>query len=119
MAASSLRCCEKTEERRPGPKARKEIGPGQAGEPGRRGPGGVTPPGPRLTPPLRFPGLRRCNRRARLELGHSPAGTGRSHNAMPVRRSEEHTSELQSLIRNSYAVFCLKKKITRLTINHY
>src|SRR3546814_5235455 len=25
-------------------------------------------------------------------------------------RSEEHTSELQSLIRNSYAVFCLKKK---------
>src|SRR3546814_17218654 len=30
-------------------------------------------------------------------------------------RSEEHTSELQSLMRNSYAVFCLKKKknITR------
>src|SRR3546814_9154869 len=30
----------------------------------------------------------------------------------PVRldRSEEHTSELQSLMRNSYAVFCLKKK---------
>src|SRR3546814_3182113 len=30
------------------------------------------------------------------------AGTG--------ERSEEHTSELQSLMRNSYAVFCLKKK---------
>src|SRR3546814_2666610 len=29
---------------------------------------------------------------------------------MPVLRSEEHTSELQSLMRNSYAVFCLKKK---------
>src|SRR3546814_10691950 len=30
---------------------------------------------------------------------------------MPVAsRSEEHTSELQSLMRNSYAVFCLKKK---------
>src|SRR3546814_1634470 len=28
------------------------------------------------------------------------------------RRSEEHTSELQSLMRISYAVFCLKKKIT-------
>src|SRR3546814_2848321 len=28
------------------------------------------------------------------------------------RRSEEHTSELQSLMRNSYAVFCLKKKTT-------
>src|SRR3546814_620542 len=27
-----------------------------------------------------------------------------------IRRSEEHTSELQSLMRNSYAVFCLKKK---------
>src|SRR3546814_1028543 len=29
-----------------------------------------------------------------------------------IGRSEEHTSELQSLMRNSYAVFCLKKKIT-------
>src|SRR3546814_5175375 len=29
---------------------------------------------------------------------------------MRRRRSEEHTSELQSLMRNSYAVFCLKKK---------
>src|SRR3546814_4062982 len=32
--------------------------------------------------------------------------TGRT----PIVRSEEHTSELQSLMRNSYAVFCLKKK---------
>src|SRR3546814_5021557 len=30
--------------------------------------------------------------------------------AMPSSRSEEHTSELQSLMRISYAVFCLKKK---------
>src|SRR3546814_6807621 len=29
----------------------------------------------------------------------------------PTMRSEEHTSELQSLMSNSYAVFCLKKKI--------
>src|SRR3546814_9503243 len=29
---------------------------------------------------------------------------------MPIPRSEEHTSELQSLMRISYAVFCLKKK---------
>src|SRR3546814_9187473 len=28
----------------------------------------------------------------------------------PLARSEEHTSELQSLMRTSYAVFCLKKK---------
>src|SRR3546814_1047363 len=33
-------------------------------------------------------------------------------NIYPTRRSEEHTSELQSLMRNSYAVFCLKKKKT-------
>src|SRR3546814_8170200 len=31
------------------------------------------------------------------------------------RRSEEHTSELQSLMRTSYAVFCLKKKKTHHT----
>src|SRR3546814_9730506 len=30
-----------------------------------------------------------------------------------LRRSEEHTSELQSLMRISYAVFCLKKKINK------
>src|SRR3546814_1571410 len=35
----------------------------------------------------------------------------RSH----VERSEEHTSELQSLMRISYAVFCLKKKKNTLT----
>src|SRR3546814_6394563 len=32
------------------------------------------------------------------------------HQAAALRRSEEHTSELQSLMRISYAVFCLKKK---------
>src|SRR3546814_6552531 len=34
---------------------------------------------------------------------------------MDDRRSEEHTSELQSLMRISYAVFCLKKKNTHNT----
>src|SRR3546814_5839187 len=34
-------------------------------------------------------------------------------------RSEEHTSELQSLMRISYAVFCLKKKKTYQTLNRY
>src|SRR3546814_10742539 len=35
-------------------------------------------------------------------------------------RSEEHTSELQSLMRISYAVFCLKKKkITLIQTNHF
>src|SRR3546814_10526090 len=41
-------------------------------------------------------------------------GYGRGHSVREVldgiRRSEEHTSELQSLMRISYAVFCLKKK---------
>src|SRR3546814_15045844 len=34
------------------------------------------------------------------------------------QRSEEHTSELQSLMRISYAVFCLKKKTTTQNDNH-
>src|SRR3546814_9403431 len=39
--------------------------------------------------------------------------------AGPVEeRSEEHTSELQSLMRISYAVFCLKKKKTQNTRTH-
>src|SRR3546814_9961541 len=33
----------------------------------------------------------------------------------PISRSEEHTSELQSLMRSSYDVFCLKKKRMRKT----
>src|SRR3546814_8338015 len=33
-------------------------------------------------------------------------------------RSEEHTSELQSLMRISYAVFCLKKKTNNTNLNH-
>src|SRR3546814_7405479 len=32
------------------------------------------------------------------------------HDQLGAQRSEEHTSELQSLMRNSYAVFCLKNK---------
>src|SRR3546814_6361288 len=41
----------------------------------------------------------------------------RSKYQFPSARSEEHTSELQSLMRISYAVFCLKKK-TEQTMNH-
>src|SRR3546814_9223757 len=42
--------------------------------------------------------------------GHSSAGRAPALQAGGRRRSEEHTSELQSLMRISYAVFCLKKK---------
>src|SRR3546814_9760982 len=45
----------------------------------------------------------RLGRLAGLDMGKGGGGAG---------RSEEHTSELQSLMRNSYAVFCLKKKTT-------
>src|SRR3546814_10119593 len=41
--------------------------------------------------------------------GYVPRRTGGRRDRTPVR-SEEHTSELQSLMRISYAVFCLKKK---------
>src|SRR3546814_5690908 len=37
---------------------------------------------------------------------------------MVAIRSEEHTSELQSLMRISYAVFCLKKKTKTTTLNN-
>src|SRR3546814_3149974 len=46
-------------------------------------------------------------------VGMSTIGTIRGTFGSPyLLRSEEHTSELQSLMRISYAVFCLKKKIT-------
>src|SRR3546814_4952050 len=50
-------------------------------------------------------GVRRRARRFLLVEYNIPRGC--------LARSEEHTSELQSLMRNSYAVFCLKKKHTK------
>src|SRR3546814_5303939 len=51
--------------------------------------------------------------RQRPAVRRRRAAGGRFHSLSPRpwhRRSEEHTSELQSLMRISYAVFCLKKK---------
>src|SRR3546814_1382426 len=59
-----------------------------------------------------------------LEQVGQPAGTaGHGRSGKPERkpamgRSEEHTSELQSLMRISYAVFCLKKKKTKTTLRN-
>src|SRR3546814_10236845 len=44
-----------------------------------------------------------------------PKGPKKGLWPMGQRRSEEHTSELQSLMRISYAVFCLKKKTHKTT----
>src|SRR3546814_6641406 len=78
--------------------------------------------------PHSFPPRRASDLRARLRRRCAPpdicapacAATGRNNawsSARPIGstcrssgRSEEHTSELQSLMRISYAVFCLKKK---------
>src|SRR3546814_5015332 len=66
----------------------------------------------------------------RSRIGHAGAGQQFGHGGVDVvavaqyvgqrrarQRSEEHTSELQSLMRISYAVFCLKKKNINLHIN--
>src|SRR3546814_8659331 len=55
----------------------------------------------------------RHRRRPDPAAGAFPAGKCAGHRRPGLsdrRRSEEHTSELQSLMRISYAVFCLKKK---------
>src|SRR3546814_4965271 len=45
-----------------------------------------------------------------LQFKGEPATVARALGDLLPARSEEHTSELQSLMRSSYAVFCLKKK---------
>src|SRR3546814_7651843 len=64
-------------------------------------------------------------RRPRRPAGHADRGDhprwGADHRGRPPlrpARSEEHTSELQSLMRISYAVFCLKKKKIQSTTNN-
>src|SRR3546814_6747249 len=47
------------------------------------------------------------------QVGAEPGGGHDEHRAQVDVRSEEHTSELQSLMRISYAVFCLKNKKTK------
>src|SRR3546814_7819464 len=59
-------------------------------------------------------------RRAMREEAAFPKGYLEDKNrfGQQKRRSEEHTSELQSLMRISYAVFCLKKKNTKNETNN-
>src|SRR3546814_4866073 len=53
----------------------------------------------------------RLNEKRRLSLA-SQSSRSRAATLSSLPRSEEHTSELQSLMRISYAVFCLKKQTT-------
>src|SRR3546814_1145760 len=61
-------------------------------------------------------------RRARAprarDILQQATNAGREKARAPTRRSEEHTSELQSLMRISYAVFCLKKKTNKSNKSH-
>src|SRR3546814_2154176 len=52
----------------------------------------------------------RTVRTIKIEVSSRPADTSTERACAMRMRSEEHTSELQSLMRISYAVFCLKKK---------
>src|SRR3546814_9943986 len=67
--------------------------------------------GPAIAGPFRFHQPLRITR-CRGNCAAAPSGSG---GAAFAARSEEHTSELQSLMRISYAVFCLKKKKTNTT----
>src|SRR3546814_8674973 len=67
----------------------------------------------RSSSPLSGVGLSRCALGKRKARNHLWRGRNNSLKG----RSEEHTSELQSLMRISYAVFCLKKKSTNQTSN--
>src|SRR3546814_2674606 len=58
------------------------------------------------------------DRRACAQFARDVVERQRERNRQDAR-SEEHTSELQSLMRISYAVFCLKKKNTLLIYSNY
>src|SRR3546814_1879521 len=80
------------------------AGLGERGSDGRIAVGNDLPAAARV---LR--GAARCHDPAPLKPG-SPRSRPGCRILLRALRSEEHTSELQSLMRNSYAVFCLKKK---------
>src|SRR3546814_4381458 len=83
---------------------------GQTAPPGRRmGHAGAIVGGAEDTAAAKMKIMAECG----ITVVESPAQIGKAM-ADALGRSEEHTSELQSLMRISYAVFCLKKK----TIQH-
>src|SRR3546814_9703672 len=105
---------------------RRAIGVGQGdGDVGRMflqsqpGPGERASGADRTGEAVQLPaGLRPDLRRGRADMGEAVCRVvelvGPERARRLFRRSEEHTSELQSLMRLSYAVFCLKKKTTNI-----
>src|SRR3546814_3208623 len=87
--------------RRPSPPSRRPMRPGLGRD--HRG-GAASRPHARVADPSR--------------VDRTRPGTGPRIAPMRAGRSEEHTSELQSLMRISYAVFCLKKK-KKNNMNNY
>src|SRR3546814_4264472 len=70
-------------------------------------------------PPRRLPDAHRGARAPRRSARADDRRDGApDEERLRPHRSEEHTSELQSLMRNSYAVFCLKKKQYNLKPHH-
>src|SRR3546814_7767241 len=65
-----------------------------------------------------FPYTTLFRSRSPLDPASNGASPGARSSGERAGRSEEHTSELQSLMRISYAVFCLKKKNKDNYINH-
>src|SRR3546814_6006808 len=59
---------------------------------------------------LRTGVARQLDAEAAVDLGHEAAAVAGAVGVPPAVTSEEHTSELPSLMRSSYAVFCVKRK---------
>src|SRR3546814_2267712 len=70
-------------------------------------------PAEKGAPPPFYPRFNPAARASRDDLRPRLSGS-RPASGADAARSEEHTSELQSLMRISYAVFCLKKKTTTI-----
>src|SRR3546814_940080 len=64
------------------------------------------------------PDFMRHRRQMKAAIGGAACRGNNPGSVLKSFRSEEHTSELQSLMRISYAVFCLKKKKRKQDITH-
>src|SRR3546814_1555714 len=124
--SSCTRCCPRGCEKAAidlAKKARPRLNPGRTDRSIRSG---ISPGRSEFKPQSRIifrrPVRHRAQQASSIELIDAICAVAFVENIVPANcRSEEHTSELQSLMRISYAVFCLKKKSTHIqarTENH-